>query len=90
MTLIVFVDSIVLLINYFAWTKDNNNLVKSVQEMEVIFTKYYINSVSKGLVVFHPTSKVAEVKGGPEKYKCPKVKSDTTFNKKKCTFSQKM
>ena len=56
-------------------------MVKSVQEMEVIFIKYCINSDSKRLVVFHPTSKVAEVKGGPEK--CPNFKSDnTTFNKK--------
>jgi hypothetical protein len=33
--------------------------------------------------VFHPTSEVAEVKGGPKKLKCPNFKSDTTFTKKK-------
>ena len=47
MNSIATVDSIVLLINHFALTKDINNLVKSVQEMEVIFTKYHMNSDSK-------------------------------------------
>ena len=33
--------------------------------------------------VFHPTSKVAEVKWGLEKQKCPNFNSDTTFNNEK-------
>ena len=51
MNSIATVDSIVLLINHFALTKDIKKLVKSVREVEVIFTKYYINSDSKQLVI---------------------------------------
>ena len=40
-----------------------------------------LNSTLK-FEVFHPTSEVAEVKGGQKKYKCPNFKSETTFIKK--------
>ena len=87
MTSIVIVDSIVLLINHSALTKGINNLVKSVQEVEVIFTKYYINSDSKRLVVFHLTSNWRSKEA--EKNISVQILNPTKHLIKNCIYSQK-